>query len=234
MKKPPAVSRKKAPPEERPAAPEETASSTRERILAAAEKHFAEHGLEHASVRAITQLADANSAAVVYYFGSKEELFEIVLNRCVAALVEPRLRALDALEQRLGGKPVPLADIVRVLAEPYVMNRADPQRPAALYARFYGRMYAEPNDVHRRVVRTGFEELQQRFLGALARRLPQLPIEELTWRLVCILTSLVHVAAGTGSAGRITPGAEDLDDAALMQVLVQSFSGLLSAPAALQ
>ena len=51
---------------------------------------------------------------------------------------------------------------------------------------------------------------------------------------MCILTSLVHVAAGTGSAGRITPGAEDLDDAALMQVLVQSFSGLLSAPSALK
>ena len=179
MKKSTAVSIKKARPAERPTAPEEAASSTRERILAAAEAHFSEHGLAHASVRAITQLADANSAAVVYYFGSKEELFEIVLNRCVASLAAPRLQALDALEQRAGAKPVPLADIVRILAEPYVMNRADAQRPAALYARFYGRMYAEPNDVQRRVVRTGFEELQQRFLAALARRLPQVPIEEL-------------------------------------------------------
>ena len=43
-----------------------------------------------------------------------------------------------------------------------------------MYARFYGRMYAEPNDIHRRVVKTGFEDLQQRYFSELSRLLPDL------------------------------------------------------------
>jgi AcrR family transcriptional regulator len=215
-------------------------ASTKERILAAAEKHFVEHGLQHASVRAITRLAGANSASVVYYFGSKEELFAAVLNRCIEALVVPRLRSLDELEKKSGSAPPPLRSVLRILAEPYFVNRVDAHRPAAVYARFYGRMYAEPNDVHRQVVRKGFAELQKRFLAAIARNLPDLPLAELTWRLVMILTALAYVAAETGnpySTGNpytILRSVPDLSDEALLEIYVESFCGMLATPSALR
>lgn len=215
-------------------------ASTKERILAAAEKHFVEHGLQHASVRAITRLAGANSALVVYYFGSKEELFAAVLNRCIEALVEPRLRRLDELEKKSGSAPPPLRSVVRILAQPYFLNRADIFRPAAVYARFYGRMYAEPNSVHRGVVRKGFAELQKRFLAALARNLPGLPVPELTWRLVMILTALAYVAAEAGNPSSasnpytILRGVPDLCDEELLEVYVESFCGMLTTPSALR
>lgn len=196
--------------------------------------HFVEHGLQHASVRAITRLANANPASVVYYFGSKEELFEAVLNRCVGSLVSPRLAALDALPKS-GAKlsqAVQLERLIRILAEPYVLNRSDSYRPAAVYARFYGRMYAEPNDIHRRVVKTGFEELQQRYFGELSRLLPGLPPGELSWRLVTIMSALVHVAADTGVAQRIAPQAAATDDETLLDSLTQGFVGMLLAPRA--
>jgi AcrR family transcriptional regulator len=211
-------------------------ASTKERILAAAEKHFVEHGLQHASVRAITRIAGANSASVVYYFGSKEELFAAVLNRCIEAMVVPRLRALDELEKKSGAAPPPLRSVLRILAEPFFLNRANALRPAAVYARFYGRMYAEPNDVHRRVVRKGFAELQKRFLAALARNLPNLPLPELTWRLVMILTALAYVGAEAGNSHStdnpysILRGVPDLTDEQLLEIYVESFCGMLTTP----
>ena len=54
-------------------------SSTRTAILDAAGRVFAERGFAEATSKEICQLAGANSAAVNYYFGGKEKLYEEVL-----------------------------------------------------------------------------------------------------------------------------------------------------------
>ena len=46
-------------------------AATHDRILDAAERLFAEHGVAGTSVRAITDQAQVNVAAVNYHFGSK-------------------------------------------------------------------------------------------------------------------------------------------------------------------
>src|ERR1700720_1237146 len=48
---------------------------TRQRLLEAAEEVFADKGFKAASVRDICRRADANIAAVNYYFGDKERLY---------------------------------------------------------------------------------------------------------------------------------------------------------------
>ena len=62
-------------------------------ILSAAEKLFAEKGFEGTSVRDIAHLAGVNLAMISYYFGSKEKLFE--------ALVEYRSGYTTELLQEL-------------------------------------------------------------------------------------------------------------------------------------
>ncbi len=53
----------------------------RDDILDVAERLFAEQGFEAVSVREISKAADINIAMVSYYFGSKEKLYEEVINR---------------------------------------------------------------------------------------------------------------------------------------------------------
>lgn len=54
-------------------------AATRQAILAAAEKVFAESGLAGARTDAITANAGVNKALLYYYFGSKEGLYQAVL-----------------------------------------------------------------------------------------------------------------------------------------------------------
>lgn len=62
---------------------------TREAIIAAALEEFAEKGFELASAREICRRAEANSALLSRYFGSKEELYRIVANRLFGSLGAP-------------------------------------------------------------------------------------------------------------------------------------------------
>ena len=79
--------------------------STREKIIVAAINCIEESGLQSLTIRSIAAKAGVNSAAISYYFGTKEKLVEEALNRTLEELKkipEEVLRAegLD-LKQRL-------------------------------------------------------------------------------------------------------------------------------------
>ena len=73
---------------------------TRERILKAAERLFADRGYEETSIRAIVAKARVNQAAINYHFGGKDGLYREVLRRLRApSTLSTAFRALT--EQQL-------------------------------------------------------------------------------------------------------------------------------------
>jgi AcrR family transcriptional regulator len=69
----------------------------REQILEAAEPLFAEHGYEGTSVRKLAKKAHINIAMISYYFGSKEKLFESLVEYRAGDAFE-KLQALNSKE----------------------------------------------------------------------------------------------------------------------------------------
>lgn len=67
---------------------------TKEKILQAAEKAFAEKGLYGARVDEISELAGANKRMIYAYYGSKEELYVAVLNMVYNRISEHEQAAL--------------------------------------------------------------------------------------------------------------------------------------------
>ena len=57
----------------------------RDHILDKAQDLFSHHGFEGTSVRMLAKAADVNLAMISYYFGSKEKLFQAVIERRVGA-----------------------------------------------------------------------------------------------------------------------------------------------------
>ncbi|MFI0821291.1 TetR family transcriptional regulator [Streptomyces sp. NPDC021098] len=78
-------------------------TATKARILAAATAEFAAHGVSGARVDRIATEAKANKRAIYDYFGDKNKLFAVVLERALAELADavPPSDDLPAYAERL-------------------------------------------------------------------------------------------------------------------------------------
>ena len=71
---------------------------TRERILKAAQRLFAERGYRDTTVRAVVVRARVNQAAINYHFGGKDGLYREVLRATIRALTEHQLAHADEMK----------------------------------------------------------------------------------------------------------------------------------------
>ena len=176
------------------------ATPTKERILDTAERLFAERGYSATSLRSIIAAADVNLASVHYHFHSKEALLEAVfLRRALPANLE-RLQLLECCELEAGDGPPDLGKVIEAFIVPAFLAAKDPARGGPIFRKLVGRLYAE-GDLMPRMIAKHFAPLLARFATALARALPDLPPEELYWR--------VHFA--TGSVALALRGTSDWD-----------------------
>lgn len=74
--------------------------STGERILDAAERLFAERGVDGVSLRGVMTEAGTNVAAVRYHFGSKDDLIRALIARHQPQIARRRMELLAVAEQK--------------------------------------------------------------------------------------------------------------------------------------
>jgi AcrR family transcriptional regulator len=84
---------------------------TRERIMKAAERLFAERGYDATSIRAIVAKARVNQAAINYHFDGKDGLYREVLRLAFGALTEQQLEHAD--EMKAMSREAALAEFIR-------------------------------------------------------------------------------------------------------------------------
>jgi AcrR family transcriptional regulator len=207
----------------------------RERILRAAERLFAEHGMSGVGLRAITAAAKVNIAAISYHFGSKEGLLQELIAARAAPIVHERMRLLDLVEAKFG----PVAPIERIL-EAFLRPALAPDREAATASHAFGRLrvrlITEPERFSRRVLAKEFDHSSRRFIEAIARAVPDVPRPVLEWRFHFTLGTMIYTMANSGRIQALTDGRCDPGDVefALQQMIPFLAVGFRSAPAPLK
>jgi AcrR family transcriptional regulator len=98
---------------------------TRERIMKAAERLFAERGYDATSIRAIVAKARVNQAAINYHFDGKDGLYREVLRTAFRALTEQQLEHAD--EMKAMSREAALVEFIRRQLRP-LMGRDEYSR----------------------------------------------------------------------------------------------------------
>jgi AcrR family transcriptional regulator len=168
----------------------EQVNATREAILTAAERLFAEHGVYAVSNRQVSEAAgQGNNAAVGYHFGTKADLVRAVARRHTRHIETLRERAL---EETAGSADV--RDWVGCLVRPVTEHLAGLGSPT-WYARFCAQVMTDPA-LHEIMVEESLASPALReAVEGLNRTLPDLPPEVRAERGQMVRLLILHTCA---------------------------------------
>ena len=172
---------------------------SRERILDAAERLFAEKGVGGASLREIGAAAGANPGSLYFHWKVKAELVRDVFRRRLEPLDAERMRRLEAAENAAAPAPAPLEAVLEALISPMFALVERGERGGAAFLRLLGRTYNEPDRTLVRMLHRDHGATVERFREALGRALPELQSEQLAVRFHFALGALAHTLASDAS-----------------------------------
>lgn len=204
---------------------------TQTRILDAAEELFLQHGFEGASMRMLTARAGVNLAAINYHFGSKDALIEAVLRRRLDPMNASRVAALDHLEAQAADGPVEPDAIIGAFVGTSLRMIEDARGGGRNFIRLLGRTYTDPDKKIRALIGQFYAPAMERYKAAFARALPDLPGDELVWRMHFMFGTLSYTLAATDTVQLIAGcKPEDRYDARLLEARLTAFlaAGLLA------
>jgi AcrR family transcriptional regulator len=165
-------------------------ASTREAILSAAERLFAERGMYAVSNRQISDAAgQGNNAAACYHFGTRTDLLRAIESKHRDPIEELRAQILTEI-----GDSAELRDWVGALVRPLTDHLAALSVPS-WYARFAAQAMADP--AYRHVVTKDAltSPLLVRTVDGINRCLPDLPRRVRSERIVMVRNLLMHTCA---------------------------------------
>ncbi|BBK41203.1 TetR family transcriptional regulator [Allostella vacuolata] len=174
-------------------------TDTRDRILDAAEKLFSERGYDGVSIRDITQLAGAGLALMTYHFGTKDRLFECVLERRAEVLNRDRLAALDAV---LARQNPTVGELLSGFVEPYVRYGSGPDAGWRHYCRLIA--IVGPTGRWSELLGRLFDSTAEKFIAALTRIEPGLDEERATRAFLFCVGTMVTSFTGNPRLDRLT------------------------------
>jgi AcrR family transcriptional regulator len=203
----------------------ERASGTRDAILTAAERLFAEHGVFAISNRQVSEAAgQGNNAAVGYHFGTKADLIRAIVRKHNEQLERLCQQMVDAV-----GESAQVRDWVECLVLPFAQHLTALGNPT-WYARFSAQLMPDPahRDISSEESLASSSVLQ--IIEGLNRSLPGMPPEVHVERNAMARQLIVHMFADREralAAGEPTPHA-DWD--AMAASLIDAITGLMQAP----
>lgn len=204
--------------------PNDLALPTDRRLLLAAERLFAERGIDAVSLRAIMAAAGANVASVHYHFGSKDELVSAVIKERSGQVSTRRNELLSELETA--------AEVnVRVLAEAFVRPVVEMVNSggSAWVTLIAGIMSGGHPALS--VVTEGFVQQGRRFTALLERICPTISPRTARFRLTQAMSLTFQVLGDVdGVRGMLAFSGAELSRAEVFDELIDVVTAILAGP----
>ena len=177
--------------------PRSDGEQSRERLLLAATRLFGEQGFSKTSTREIAQAANANVAAISYYFGDKAGLYQA----CFTAICTPAADNIAMFDQPHFTLRESLQGYYRQMIAP-LMAGGD----ADAMLRLFYREMLEPTGIWQREIENNIKPEHMALVGVLCRHLGLKKPNDSVHRLgYAIAAMCVQMLIGRDIVAEITP-----------------------------
>lgn len=197
---------------------------TERRLLLAAERLFAERGIEAVSLRAIMSAAGANVASVHYHYGSKDALVRALIKERSDQVSTRRSELLDDLENA--------KDLnARMLAEAFVRPVIEMINEGSItWVTFIAGILSTGHPALS-VVTDGFIQQGRRFTELLERIYPKIPARTAKFRLTQAMTLTFQVLGDLeGVRGILAFSGAELTPTEVFEELMDVVTAILAGP----
>ena len=164
---------------------------TRQKILSATGKVFAQGGYRAMTLRQVTREAKVNLAAVNYHFGSKLNLMRALLRDRFEPINQQRQRLLNQQIEAHAPDPVPLTTIYDTLFRPLFTGIGSASVNDTSLIQIIGRALTEPAEFMRGLHKEFFADLSKCFMDEIHRSCPELSPEQIQYRFFLSVSTMI-------------------------------------------
>ena len=201
--------------------------ATRARIVAAAERLFASHGIDAVSLARINRAArQRNRSALQYHFRDKRGLLDAILDKHTPGIEQRRHALLDELESR---PELDLRSLAQALVLPVAEKLRDPDGGVA-FVRINAELLGHPRFQLFSIEAGRVNRAADRLRRLTARAAPPLP-EPLWVPRWLLVTGLLFHGLADGSRAHERSGPSDEAWSLFVEHLVDAIVAVLAAPA---
>jgi AcrR family transcriptional regulator len=215
--------------------PPDRGNTTKEALLSAAERLFAERGLDAVSMREITREAgQRNTAAFQYHFAGKQAVVSAIVNR---RMNEGNLRRLEFLHDlEIRGKLDDLRSLASAMIEPMAVGIRSPKRgPEENWIAFLSEVQRHPEFDLVEMAKTASDLGLRRVYTLFGKRLPDVPDAVLRQRFLMAMSQAVHGLAEIDRLRRRRRlSRRHFDVERAIDNLIDMTAGALSAPISIE
>jgi AcrR family transcriptional regulator len=201
---------------------------TRLQLILAAEKLFAESGIDGVSLRQINiEAGQKNSSAAHYHFGSKGALILSIYQQRMAHVNARRLATLDILQT--AGNEHSVRHIVGAIVHP-IVEEIDADASGRNYIRFMAQAIGHPQLDLVALWRQEHTGGLARALKLLQTALPQVPEPIFGQRFGLAFEQIVHSLADREKLRQAEQNSFEIDSALFVNNLIDCIAGAMAAP----
>lgn len=175
---------------------------TRERILDAAEQLFAERGYDGASIRDVAATANLQIHSIGYHFGPKEQLFDAVVARRADVMTGLRREALAAARLLASGEAIPIKQLVRDYASPFIQSASHGDIGWRNYAALMGRL--ANSALGTEIIARHYDDMAREYIAELQRALAGANPEDVVEGFSAFVAAMLGICAATGRPERLS------------------------------
>lgn len=176
-------------------------ANSRDAILDAAERVFADSGFEGTSMRSIAENAGVAQALLHYHFGTKERLFAEMFTRRSEVINTARIKRLDELfRKRLPS----LEEVLDTLLRPLIELGHDELRGGSYFSRLVVSVAASSDSRSRALIADNYDPVARRFIDAFRCVLPGLEEPDAVRGYLFVIGVGMTIMAPTGRLNRLS------------------------------